>query len=248
MLTRESHQLHKLCRTRPISGQQLLGIGGSIHVGTSGFSYRDWAEKFYPTTVKPGQRLAFYSTVFDTLVDSLSLFLRRLPSHDVETLLPRDVPALVKIFPVLRRVVRSAGRVMVLFSGGVKQDDDAKYKPKDVNNEQKAMLPERIDTGRQRFLAEATSALGHSLDQGVAGRCYSELSITNCAASPILPLPSVATLLVCRGLKTVSYGSSLSSGELQFGPQLRQLPRHFFRKSPRQEVVAPKVQVDMLIE
>ena len=41
--------------------------------------------------------------------------------------LPRAVPlaARGRAAARLRRVVRSAGRVMVLFSGGVKQDDDA---------------------------------------------------------------------------------------------------------------------------
>ncbi|MCB9701968.1 MAG: protein kinase [Myxococcales bacterium] len=41
---------------------------------------------------------------FDSLVDSLTRFLRRLPSVDAAVLMPRDIHALAKVFPVLERV------------------------------------------------------------------------------------------------------------------------------------------------
>lgn len=40
----------------------------------------------------------------DTLIDSLTRFLRRLHRHEAEGLMPRDVTALARVFPVLRRV------------------------------------------------------------------------------------------------------------------------------------------------
>ena len=40
----------------------------------------------------------------DTLIDSLTRYLRRLHRHEAEGLMPRDVTALARVFPVLRRV------------------------------------------------------------------------------------------------------------------------------------------------
>lgn len=38
-----------------------------IHVGTSGFSYKEWKGKFYPSDLKPAKMLAYYAERFDTV-------------------------------------------------------------------------------------------------------------------------------------------------------------------------------------
>ncbi len=46
---------------------------------------------------------------FDALIDALSRYLRQLPNHEVEVLMPTNVLALARLFPALRRVQAVAG-------------------------------------------------------------------------------------------------------------------------------------------
>ena len=52
---------------------------GGVFVGTSGWTYDDWAEKFYPREVKGSERLAFYVTRFDTVEINATFY--RLPTQ-----------------------------------------------------------------------------------------------------------------------------------------------------------------------
>jgi uncharacterized protein YecE (DUF72 family) len=40
---------------------------GSVHVGTSGFSFKDWVGTFYPAGTKPTEQLGYYAQRFDCL-------------------------------------------------------------------------------------------------------------------------------------------------------------------------------------
>jgi uncharacterized protein YecE (DUF72 family) len=40
---------------------------GHIYIGTSGWSYKSWAEAFYPAGLPPGKQLAYYTTKFPTV-------------------------------------------------------------------------------------------------------------------------------------------------------------------------------------
>lgn len=49
--------------------------------GTSGYSYSHWRDAFYPPRTAPGDRLAFYATVFPAV--ELDVTFYRLPARDV---------------------------------------------------------------------------------------------------------------------------------------------------------------------
>lgn len=50
----------------------------AIHVGTSGFDYREWRGTFYPRFIKSGDRLAYYAERFDTV--ELNVTFYRMPT------------------------------------------------------------------------------------------------------------------------------------------------------------------------
>ncbi len=47
---------------------------GGVRLGTSGFSFPDWAGVFYPPGLSPGKRLAFYATRFNALEINASYY------------------------------------------------------------------------------------------------------------------------------------------------------------------------------
>src|SRR6186997_30474 len=53
-------------------------MSGKIHIGTSGWSYKDWVEIFYPKKVKTKDWLSHYAKTFDCTEINGSFY--RLPS------------------------------------------------------------------------------------------------------------------------------------------------------------------------
>ncbi len=47
---------------------------GTIHIGTSGWTYDDWSGPFYPEGVKGPERLPYYATHFDTVEVNASFY------------------------------------------------------------------------------------------------------------------------------------------------------------------------------
>jgi uncharacterized protein YecE (DUF72 family) len=63
---------------RPIAAREcapaLSRPGSRVHVGTSGWSYTDWEECFYPPEVRGAERLSYYATQFDTVELNVSFY------------------------------------------------------------------------------------------------------------------------------------------------------------------------------
>lgn len=61
-----------------------------IHLGTSGFSFPDWKGSFYPTGIKQGDLLAYYSHFFQAVELNYSYY--TMPSAQKTAALARQVP------------------------------------------------------------------------------------------------------------------------------------------------------------
>lgn len=47
---------------------------GAIHIGTSGWSYKHWRERFYPVSLPPAEYLSYYAQFFDTVEINTSFY------------------------------------------------------------------------------------------------------------------------------------------------------------------------------
>src|SRR4051794_32866713 len=90
-----------------------------LHVGTSGFGYKEWKGKFFPKDIKPSQMLNFYSDRFSAVEINNSFY--SLPKTSVVKSWLKEVPAsfifglkaLQKITHILR--LKSATRPLRAF-------------------------------------------------------------------------------------------------------------------------------------
>jgi hypothetical protein len=57
---------------------------GAIYIGTSGWSYKSWAQTFYPSDLPPSKQLTFYATKFPTVEINHTFY--RLPTNKEERL------------------------------------------------------------------------------------------------------------------------------------------------------------------
>lgn len=61
-----------------------------IHVGTSGYSYKEWKGKFYPEKIPPGEMLRFYSECLNTVEINNTFY--HMPTEGVLTSWAEQVP------------------------------------------------------------------------------------------------------------------------------------------------------------
>jgi len=74
---------------------------GKFRIGTSGWSYKDWSEIFYPKNVRAKDWLSFYSKTFDCTEINSSFY--RLPSKETVINWVRSVPKDFKFCPKMSR-------------------------------------------------------------------------------------------------------------------------------------------------
>ncbi len=106
---RPLQELADAFRTARGGNTVVLHVQGRSGVGKSALvhAFLEGLAENHETIVLTGrcyEREAVPYKALDVLIDSLSRYLVRLPSGEAEALLPRDVQALARVFPVLRRV------------------------------------------------------------------------------------------------------------------------------------------------
>lgn len=82
---------------------------GKIHIGTSGFSYRDWRGAFYPDKMKPADYLSFYAESFD--VSEINSSFYTTPRAATVEGWANKVPADFKFCPKMNRYLTQMKRL-----------------------------------------------------------------------------------------------------------------------------------------
>jgi len=76
-------------------------MAGKFHIGTSGWSYKDWIEVFYPKKMKPVDWLSHYAKTFDCTEINGSFY--RLPTKQTVINWVDNVPKKFKFCPKMSR-------------------------------------------------------------------------------------------------------------------------------------------------
>jgi len=82
---------------------------GKIHLGTSGFSYKDWLGNFYPQFCPQSDFLKFYSSVFDTV--ELDSTYYRIPTIEMVKKWDKVTPSRFKFTAKFPRTVTHEGDI-----------------------------------------------------------------------------------------------------------------------------------------
>jgi uncharacterized protein YecE (DUF72 family) len=84
-------------------------MGERIHIGTSGWSYKHWKERFYTAGVKPADYLRFYSQQFDCTEITASFY--RMPTPETVEKWAATVPDDFRFCPKLSRYLTHIKRL-----------------------------------------------------------------------------------------------------------------------------------------
>ncbi len=80
-----------------------------LHIGTSGWSYKEWKGFFYPPTIKTTDWLSYYATIFDCTEINMSFY--HLPKQQTVDKWANAVPEGFKFCPKMSRYVTHIKRL-----------------------------------------------------------------------------------------------------------------------------------------